>query len=93
VRHLDDRAGGDRRFRSFDHVDDERPIEFEYLRRQLLDIGKRGVTGAEVVDGDLDAALAQPLQRRRRLGSGVEEQRFGDFEFKIVWRGPLGGQM
>src|SRR5690606_38094335 len=38
---------------------DEAAVEFEYVDRQALEVGQRGVTGAEVVQGDRDAEGAQ----------------------------------
>src|SRR5690606_35508887 len=38
---------------------DEAAVEFEYVDRQALEVGQRGVTGAEVVQGDGDAEGAQ----------------------------------
>ena len=52
------------------HVHDEGSVDFEFIDRQALEVGERGVPGAEIVDGKAQAdimELGRDLQRIHRI--------------------------
>ena len=66
LRHRDDRARDRGALLALDRVRGERVVELQLVERQLAQVGERRVAGPEVVDRDLDAELAQLLQRDLR---------------------------
>src|SRR3712207_7457946 len=50
---------------------DERPVDLDEVERQALELGERGLTGAEVVEDEAHAGRVQPQQDRKstRLNS------------------------
>src|SRR5438270_9179031 len=80
VRHLDDGAhdGGIRLV--VEHIGDERAIDFERGERKAREIGEARVAGAEVVDRDSHAGLAEPAQYADGVIRIVHQLAFGDFE-------------
>ena len=60
---------------------DERAVDLQRVDRELLQVGERGVAGAEVVDRDARRRRSQLAQQRRRRRLGVAHQRgLGDLE-------------
>ena len=82
VGQVDDRLGDGARVVVVGHVGDEGLVDFQDIHRQALQVGHRGITGAEVVDRDLCAHLPQLTEHRNRVGAFVHEQAFGDLDFQ-----------
>ena len=59
---------------------DERAIDLEDVDWEAVEVAQRGVAGAEVVDRQRDAELAQCLQHTERLGALIDQHRLGDLE-------------
>ena len=62
---------------------DEGLIDFERVERKRLQAGERGVAGAEVVDGDAEAAAAQVADERGGFRI-TEEGALGSFNADVV---------
>ena len=62
----------------------EGAVELERLDRQQLQVGERGIAGAEVVDRQIDAERAQRLQPVDRTRRVSHRHRLGDFQFEIA---------
>ena len=61
----------------------ERSI-FERVDRQLVQVAQRRVAGAEVVEIDFHAEVAQLAQQLRGDGRAVHQRRLGDFEAQVA---------
>ena len=62
------------------HLCDERPIDLQDIDGELAQIGQRGVPRAEIVDGNHDAQLLQPIESRNGRLRILHQDRFGDLE-------------
>src|SRR5947208_3885266 len=60
------------------HVVHERLVDLDAVGRKAGDIGERGIAGAEVIERDPAAELAQPLERGAPGGGVLDQHRFGD---------------
>ncbi|RYE89710.1 MAG: hypothetical protein EOO75_11355, partial [Myxococcales bacterium] len=58
----------------------ELAVDLDDVHRKPLDVRERGVAGAEVVDRDRDAELAQLLQPLAHLGRALEQEALGDLD-------------
>jgi hypothetical protein len=59
---------------------DEAHVEFDLLGPKVVEEGQAGVGGAEVVDGQADAAAARLLDERGKVSAILDDVIFGDFE-------------
>ncbi len=59
---------------------DERPVDLELVDRQLLQVGQRAVSRAEVVERDADAERLQLVEEGDGLVRIVDQHRLGDLE-------------
>src|SRR6267143_263906 len=64
------------------HVEDEGLIDLDFAHREPLEVGERGVAGAEVVDRDLDPGLMQPLERA--FGFARDDGALRDLETELL---------
>ena len=64
-------------------MQDEFLRELQPVDRVLGEIFERGVAGAEIIDGDLDAELAEILQRVGVPLRRLHQHRFGQLELNI----------
>ena len=70
----------EQRSRPAEDVAHERAVDLQQVDRELLQVGERRVAGAEVVDREPHAEVAQPAQADRRRGRVLHERAFGDLE-------------
>jgi hypothetical protein len=64
----------------------ERSVEFEEVSGQGVQSAERGVSSAEVIDGDPDAAGTERVHGSNRGGCVDLEHGFGDFEHQLLGR-------
>ena len=84
VAEVDRRAHDDQVALVLQHRRDERAVDLELVDRQALEVGKRRVAGAEVVDREAHAELGEaPDDRQRALGVG-HDHALGDLQLKGV---------
>ena len=76
--HVHDRADDGRVVRIRPEPGDEAAVDLDLVDGKALEVAHRGVAGAEVVDGQTDPDLVQPLRRARHLG--VHQRRLGELE-------------
>ena len=89
MRELDDRAHerfavvvlGDR--------GNEGLIELQLVDRQLHQVAQRGVTGTEIVEGDLHAQFPKGPQHLRRPREVIVQETFGDLKLEPLWGYPM----
>jgi hypothetical protein len=62
------------------HALHEAVVDLDLVHRQLAQIGQRRRTGAEVVDGEADAEVAQPVERRQGPLDVAQHARLRDLE-------------
>ena len=92
MRHGDD-GGGDRLVvRVGGDVADELLVDLEGVDRQALEVGKRGIAGAEVVDREGDADRLQAPQRRDRLLGVRHHHALGQLQLQLVGRDVVLGE-
>ena len=65
---------------------DEALVDLDRVDGKPREIGQARVAGAEIVDGDRDAALLQLRERRDRLVGMRDDDAFGDLEIEILRR-------
>src|SRR5688572_21298864 len=58
----------------------ERHVDLDDLGHQLGEAGEAGIAGADVVDRDAEAELAEPGEPRRELGRDLERGALGHLE-------------
>ena len=58
----------------------ERAVDLDGVERELVEVGKRRVAGAEVVERQADARFGKLPQHRSRLFRVLHDKRFGDLE-------------
>ena len=61
---------------------DERPVDLDRVERQVLQVGQRRVAGAEVVEHEPDAHVAQPAERPDPDLGLVHHDALGDLELE-----------
>ena len=66
----------------------ERPVDLQDVDGKSVQVCKRGVSGAEVVDGELDAELLEPGQLREVLLGVLEQNRLGHLQLEAARREP-----
>ena len=77
---VDRRAHDARVVDVFFHAEHEALVDLQLVDRQLLQVGERRVTGAEVVDRQLEAQARQALQRVHRTLRVVHDRALGDLQ-------------
>src|SRR2546423_512815 len=84
VRHRDNglRYGGVARVAR--HIADERTVDLQAADRKTLEIRKRGVAGAKIVDRDSDTHLLELTQQRDRALGIVHDGALGQLELEPV---------
>ena len=70
--------------RAFSSLHDEAAIDLDPRQRKFEQVAQRRIAGAEVVEGEIDAFVPQPLQQFRLLE--VERDILGDFELQHLRR-------
>ena len=70
-------------------VADERAVDLELVHVEAAQVGQRRVAGAEVVDGQGDAELAQQAEHVGRPHRVGHDQRLGDLEDERARRHPV----
>src|SRR5579859_7482048 len=60
----------------------ERAIDLDLVEREAAQIAQRGIAGAEIVERDLDAELAQLEQHLARRLAALQQHGFGDLELE-----------
>jgi hypothetical protein len=73
-------------------VGDEGAVDLQVVDREQLEVGERGVAGAEVVDGQRDAHAAQAFENDDGFLRIFHHRAFGDFQFEQFGRQAGGGQ-
>ncbi len=58
----------------------ERSVDLDQINRECAQIVERRVAGAEVIDGQLAARLAQGIDPHPVLIAALHQQRFGNFD-------------
>ena len=66
---------------------DEGAVDLDLVEREALQIAQRGIAGAEIVQRDPDAELAQLMQHVERRLVVANQHRLGDLELQ-----PAGGK-
>ncbi len=59
---------------------DEGPVHFYLVHRELLEVSKRRVAGAEVIDGQPDPEPVELLHHLAGTGQVLHHHRLGDLE-------------
>ncbi len=67
------------------HVLDEGFVDLEGFERETLEIGKRRVAGAKIIEIDAQPHAVDSLQPVQCFVDIVEQNAFGDFERQILW--------
>ena len=80
VRQRDDGAGDGGVVGVHQHVAHEGVVDLQFGQRQALEIGERGVAGAEVVEREAHAQAAQFGHARDDLVDVLEQHAFGEFD-------------
>ncbi len=62
----------------------ERAVQFQHRDRQPAEVGQVRVAGAEVVDGDVDAHVAERLEDLERASGRAHHRRLGQFQLQQV---------
>src|SRR2546428_51915 len=62
----------------------ERAVDLERVDRQLVQVTQRRIAGAEIVQIDFHAELAQLLEQFRGRGGAVHQRGLGDFETQVA---------
>ncbi|MCO5595358.1 hypothetical protein L7F22_049400 [Adiantum nelumboides] len=88
ARDLDDGAGEREVGRVGADAGDEGAVDLDRLRRELLEPGQRRVAGAEVVDGEADAALHELAHRVQRGLRQRDQAGLHQLEHQLVPRQP-----
>ena len=65
---------------------DEGLVDLEFVHGQVADLRERGIAGAEVVDGNLDAEVAQPLEDDGRVGEVADKPFLGNLRDEVARR-------
>ena len=65
---------------------DEGLVDLDGVERKALQIGQRGMAGAEIVQRQADAEFADAGQHLRRVFRVFHHQRFGQFELERAAR-------
>src|SRR5207249_3723388 len=81
-----DHRAHDRRRVAFVEVADERAVYLDLVDRKAPEIAERGIAGAEIVERDANAELAQLAERPQHAIALVHHHRLGDFELQPVGR-------
>src|SRR5205085_9123043 len=63
-------------------VADERLVDLDLVEREAAEIAERGVSGAEIVHGDMHAERAQLMQDRERRLVVLKQHGFRDLELE-----------
>ena len=77
---LHERADQRLAFGALRQARDERAVDLQRVDRKLLQMGERGVAGAEVVDRDADPELLDGAQPADRLLGVAHDRRLGDLK-------------
>jgi len=64
-------------------INDERPVDFHQIDIERLQVPEGGISGAEIVDGDLTAELPERLHKFGKLGCLMNGNRFGNFDNEL----------
>ncbi|MFO1408778.1 MAG: hypothetical protein U1F06_00130 [Steroidobacteraceae bacterium] len=86
--HLHAEAAADRQRRRQDglaalaDVGGEAAVDLDRIGRHALQVGERGIAGAEIVDRDPHAARVQRVHRRQHLVGIAREHRLGELELQ-----------
>ena len=65
---------------------DEGLVDLQRVNGKSMQVGERGITRAEVVDGDADSKLAEIIELRDRMQRVADADVFGDFHLDLGWR-------
>ena len=84
VPHGDDRLDDDQVLGFGGAPHDERTVDFDGIHREGGQVAEGGVAGAEIVEGDPEFQVFDPLKRRYRLLCILHEHVFGDLDLKIL---------
>src|SRR5215469_2156309 len=79
---VDDRADDGRVHPAFANPLDERPVDLDLVRGEVLQVGQRGMTGAEVIDGQAHAELAELAHDLAGTRDVVHDHGLGDLEYE-----------
>ena len=92
---LGDHVEGERPGHADDRLDDRRPllldaervdelaVDLERVEREAVEVGERGVAGAEVVEDEPHAELAERLQGRLGVGRLLDQDALGDLQPQV----------
>ncbi|RMS43781.1 hypothetical protein ALP65_04634 [Pseudomonas aeruginosa] len=86
--HRDDRLGDFHVPLRGGDVHDERAIHLQRVQRQAPQVGERRIAGAEVVDRQADAQLAEAFEQRDGLVDVVHQRVLGHLQFEEARRQP-----
>ena len=86
MRQRDDGAGDRQAFVAAIAFDDEGAVDLEDVDGETLQVGERRITGAEVVDRNIDAHRLQFIEHCQRPLDVAHQHAFGDFQFEVFRR-------
>ena len=62
---------------------DEGAVDLQRVEGEAVEVGERGVAGAEVVEDEADAELVQRLQRGDRRRRLLDQDALGDLQAQV----------
>ncbi|MNQ83484.1 hypothetical protein D3C85_985650 [compost metagenome] len=71
---------------------DETLVDFQKVDIELAQIAQAGMTGSEIVDGDLHAKLVQLLEQLVGNGRGFDQLAFGQLQHQVDGAGSESGE-
>ena len=69
-------------------VGDEGAVDFQVVDREKLEIGKRGIARAKIVDCQGDAHFLESFEYQARFFRLFHDRAFGDLDFQQMRRQP-----
>ena len=66
----------------------ERAVDLEHVDREALEVRQRGVAGAEIVHGELDAEVLQRGELENGRLRFLHDDALGDLELQMLWVKP-----
>src|SRR3712207_983988 len=70
------------------NVAHEAPVDLELVDRETLQVGQRGIAGAEIVDGQADAEIPQCVELCLHVRAALHERALRDLKLEVAGRQP-----
>ncbi|MNP23058.1 hypothetical protein D3C76_1157540 [compost metagenome] len=84
--HGDDRLDDLAVFEAARHILQERAVDLQHIQWQALEVGKRRIAGAEVVDRQADALVTNALEQADGALDVAHQGVFGDLQLQVMGR-------